>query len=442
MLATSAASAQAPADTNVAPRAASSALPQIAARRQYLLAQMLADPGNLDIAFEYAALSSQVGDLEGAISTLERMLIFAPGLPRLHLELGVLYYRLGAYESASSYFEAALAAPDVPQDVRDSVAPYMAAIGKHTETSGFEGAILVGTRYQTNATGAPDSDIVHLGDFEFVLSDGSTSQPDFNAFVSGNFHYSYDLASQGDRLVASLLTYGALYKEHGELNTGVVELKVGPSFNLQRFEIDDGTFDVYAIAGAAIIEGNPYLAAGGVGASVWKGLGPNARLGLEAEYRREAYFDSDSRPTASDRTGNKFTGAATLQYQINEMFGIFGELNGQRRDTEVDYLSFWEAGVTVGAKLDFASPFEQQTDLWTLAVTAGYLHRIFDEPDLLFSLTDAEVDDEAFVQGTLSVPVLEGWSVQTTAGYRVVISNYDLSNAENIHGSLGVMKKF
>ncbi len=37
---------------------------QIAARRQALLQQMLQSPGNLDIAFEYAALSSQVGDYE------------------------------------------------------------------------------------------------------------------------------------------------------------------------------------------------------------------------------------------------------------------------------------------------------------------------------------------------------------------------------------------
>lgn len=39
---------------------------------------MLQDPSNLDVAFEYASLSSQVGDYEAAVSTLERMLIFAP----------------------------------------------------------------------------------------------------------------------------------------------------------------------------------------------------------------------------------------------------------------------------------------------------------------------------------------------------------------------------
>ena len=63
---------------------------------------MLQDPSNLDVAVEYASLSSQVGDYEAAVSTLERMLIFAPNTPRLRLELGILYYRLGSYEVSRS----------------------------------------------------------------------------------------------------------------------------------------------------------------------------------------------------------------------------------------------------------------------------------------------------------------------------------------------------
>jgi tetratricopeptide (TPR) repeat protein len=78
-----------------------------AARREALLKQMIARPNDLDLAFEYANLSSQAGDYEGAIPTLERMLIYAPNTPRLQLELGVLYYRIGAYDVARNYFEQA-----------------------------------------------------------------------------------------------------------------------------------------------------------------------------------------------------------------------------------------------------------------------------------------------------------------------------------------------
>ncbi len=49
---------------------------------------VLKDPGNLDKTFRFAELAVAVGDLEGAISALERMLIYNPKLPRVRLELG------------------------------------------------------------------------------------------------------------------------------------------------------------------------------------------------------------------------------------------------------------------------------------------------------------------------------------------------------------------
>jgi Flp pilus assembly protein TadD len=86
----------------------------VEAQRQALLRQMIARPNDLDLAYQYAQLSAQVGDYEGAISTLERMLIYAPNTPRLELELGILYYRIGSYEIARSYFATVLADPNVP----------------------------------------------------------------------------------------------------------------------------------------------------------------------------------------------------------------------------------------------------------------------------------------------------------------------------------------
>ena len=71
---------------------------------------MLKQPANLDVLFKFATLASQTGDLEGAVSALERMLLIDPNLPRVRLELGVLYYRLGSYEVARTYIEAALKA--------------------------------------------------------------------------------------------------------------------------------------------------------------------------------------------------------------------------------------------------------------------------------------------------------------------------------------------
>ena len=427
---------------NVAAQLSGTDLTQAEAKRKVLLARMMADPSNLDIAFDYAALSSQVGDLEGAISTLERMLIYAPGLPRLDLELGVLYYRLGANDSAKSYFEAALAGPDVPAEVKAKVEPYLASIAKNEKTDGFSGWVTVGARYQSNANGGPSSPLVTLNGLPFTLNAAGMGHPDANGYVSGEFDYARDLQSQGDRLLASLNTYGAIYAKDGTLNTGVAELHVGPELNLQRINLEDATIGLYAIATGVVLGGDPYLFSGGAGADFEKGLGQRAHLGVKGEYRYDSYQNSAARPIASDGSGQRIDGSTTLQFQVSDAVTAFAVLSGERRATSVGYISNWDAGATLGISWLFDSPFKQANLPWSVTVSGSFDQRRFDAPDPLVNATNAEVDNTGTINGSLTVPLDANWAIQTTASYSKVMSSYDLDSSENTAVTLGVTRKF
>ncbi|KAB0682935.1 tetratricopeptide repeat protein [Aureimonas leprariae] len=445
-LAAPAALADTPPDSsrNVEPLADAARLPAIEAERQQLFAAMLRDPANLDLAFRYASLSAQAGDLEGAIATLERMLIFAPGLPRLQLELGVLYYRLGAYDTASTYFDAALAAPNVPEEVRTRVESYRVAIAERNEVDRFSGSVSVGVRYQTNANAAPETRLVRttlLAD-PLLLDENALGQDDVNGYVSTNLHYSHDLGAQGDRLEANLQAYGALYTDETDINTGFAELTVGPTFNLERISLEDTTLSLYGIAGGLVLKDDPYLVSGGVGAALNKVFGTGTRTYLGTEYRREGFQDSDLRPNASDRTGDRYRLFAGVSQDVTARLSVFAGLNGERRAADADFLSYTEGGITAGARLGFRSPFPTQDEPWVFGLTGGYIKRGYDDPDLIFSLTKEEEDDESFVEGSLTVPVAADWAVQTTVGYRNVSSNYDLRNYDNVSTSLGVVWRF
>ena len=69
------------------------AVPSSELKQQYDAAfqETLSKPADLDVLFRFASLAAQTGDLEGAISALERMLLINPDLPRVRLELGGLY---------------------------------------------------------------------------------------------------------------------------------------------------------------------------------------------------------------------------------------------------------------------------------------------------------------------------------------------------------------
>ena len=55
---------------------------------------------------KYAEAALKIGDLEGAIAALERLLLVEGDNPDVQLELGVLYFRLGSMEAAKSYLQA------------------------------------------------------------------------------------------------------------------------------------------------------------------------------------------------------------------------------------------------------------------------------------------------------------------------------------------------
>ncbi len=62
-----------------------------------------ADPPTL---LRYAEAAVKIGNLEGAISAFDRMLLIDGDNPDVQLELGVLYFRLGSIEAARSYLQA------------------------------------------------------------------------------------------------------------------------------------------------------------------------------------------------------------------------------------------------------------------------------------------------------------------------------------------------
>ena len=83
---------------------------------------------------KYASVATQAGDLEGAVSTYEGMLLIEFDLPRVKLELGILYYRLKSYEVSRTYLELALQSPTLAADVRKPAEQLLAKMPKQSKT--------------------------------------------------------------------------------------------------------------------------------------------------------------------------------------------------------------------------------------------------------------------------------------------------------------------
>jgi tetratricopeptide (TPR) repeat protein len=157
---------------------------RIVANPEYdaLFAQVLREPANLDLSFRFAEIATAAGDYEAAIGALERMLFYNPALPRVRLELGILYFRLGSYETARSYFQGALAGSDVPPEVRARVEPFLFEIDRRLATTQWSGFGQLGLRFQTNANAGPTNSLVRGAGLDVILDRRFVKQPDWNLF--------------------------------------------------------------------------------------------------------------------------------------------------------------------------------------------------------------------------------------------------------------------
>ena len=94
-----------------APQTAATAQPDAgpsdALRTKYdqAFAESLEKPADPDVLVHFAEVAVEFGDIEGAISALERLLLIDAEQPEVKLELGVLYYRLGSTEVARTYLQ-------------------------------------------------------------------------------------------------------------------------------------------------------------------------------------------------------------------------------------------------------------------------------------------------------------------------------------------------
>jgi len=433
--------AEAAAAPNVTPSISGEAAVQAEAQRKVLFAKILADPGDIDTTLAYAELSAQLGDLEGAISSLERLAIFAPDVGRIKFELGVLYMRLASYDLAVADLQAAEAAPDATPDLKQQAASLVASAQQQQSGDKFSGYAMLGARYQTNANGGVADPLIDLNGIPFTLSDSALASPDTNGFVQADAHYSHDLASQGDRIDADVAIYGALYDQHHEIDTGLIEAHLGPVLNLERFAIPHTTLGVYAIGGAMSLQGSPYRYTLGAGAVITSALDNETQAHVRLEYRYEDFINSDARPTVSDMTGNRTRLSADLTHVVNDWLSLSAMIYGERKDAVQAFDADWEEGATADAVFRFKGPVSSQPRPWMLDLSLGADVRNYDQPDISMS-SELRHDTELNAQAALTVPVGDSWSAVGTVGYRKVLSNYQIYTLDDVSTSLAVMKQF
>ncbi|SEA20077.1 tetratricopeptide repeat protein [Rubrimonas cliftonensis] len=407
----------------------------LTARQSALFDLMLDAPTDLELMFEYAAASMRLEDYEAAIATLERMLIFEPDLPRVKLELGVAYFRLGSYAVARFYFEEALAG-GAPAAVAARVAPFLDAIAQRTRRDRVSGFVAAGPIYSTNATLGPTDREIRSEFFPggvATLDETAVGRADAGGRLVALLSWSRDLqgAAEADWLTTALYS-GLRYRREDAGEFDAVEITTGPNLSLAARAFGPRARP-FAQAGFVRAAGAPLYVQGGGGVEYTDTLSRETSVfaTISGQYR-----DFGREQIGFDGVYGLATAGAV--HALSPATSLRGAVLAQTDRTQEDYRANTEFGVRLTLQHEFAAPgFVAETfpevGPWRASLFAQGSLRLFDAPDPAVDADLARRDRDSRLGLRLLAPLDRKVAVAVDASWfrrSSNIPNYELDNVE------------
>lgn len=402
------------------------------------------DPTNLDKAFRFAELAAGEEDAEAAISTLERMLFVNADLPRVKMELGLLYYRIQSYQFAQQYLTEAMAAPDVPPEIKSRIGEVLLDIENRLTRHAIAGSIYGGMRWQSNANSAPSSANVTavidgIGTVEVTLDDDSTQQADFNAFLSGTLSHQYQLDGSPEFWRSEASAYVSRQREQSSVDLLYLSAKSGPQYLSENKDTQSGGFP-YLGLGVVYLEDSLYLVDPSLGMEIHLSRADGMLYSADANVAHKSYYDGGTRTSSSDQNGFETSLSGTIAYQFEETDKLSGGVGVSQTTAKEDYLGYSKISLT-GSYAFQASIFTQsamgmhrlpdQDTLVDFVISLGLDKSWYNEVNPTVDLENKRNDSTSSLGISASMNFDEMWAVVLNLNHVAnasSLSNYDYTN--------------
>lgn len=403
--------------------------------------ELYEDPSDLDKSFRFAELAVRRGNFEGAISALERMLLLNPDLPRVRLELGVLYYRLGSFQLARSYLTRVRDAENVPDEVRDRVEVFLAQIESNLKRNKFSGSVFVGVRRQTNANAGPSGPNVLARGLQASLGDQFTQKIDTNSFGTANIRHTFDLLNQrGDVWESGATVFFSEQRKQKQLDLVFLEANTGPKIGLFSSALEGASIRPFITASAVYLQDSHYQDGYGGGFNVVLPVNQRARFTLNLDGKRKVFHNDSDHPTATGQTGwegNVSLGTAVTTSALHQ-FSL--NLRGSAQTTRDKFNAFRQYQFTVASTRLIPLGILPDPMSVNMSVTRSYKPFNAQNPSVDPNRKRADTQTTFSILG--SVPASR--AVTVVGNVQRVVNNSNLPNFEyfNTIVSLGTSVRF
>jgi hypothetical protein len=402
-----------------------------------LFQAMYQSPSDLDASFRFAREAVERGDYEAAIGALERMLFFNPDLPRVKLELGVLYFKLESYEIARGYFLDAIKGDSAPAEIRGQVMAYLSEIDRRMSKYQYSVFLNAGMRYQTNANIGPNGLQVRALGNDAILDARYGPKPDWNTFQTVAASYAYKLNTRGDAIETTFLGLNSRQFTLSQFNLGLVEATLG-----HRVSVGQGaSFKYYAIGDKVWLGDYSYFGALGGGVSARSALGASGLIEGYVEDRQRRFSDSTYFPTASNQSGNLLTAAVSTDLRFGPVHWTT-RLGYDSNKATSDYNSYKRFSIDMALPIEFVLPLFGEQHAFVFAPTAGFSQADYAAPNPFVDPLVTRRDQEHRYGAIFDAQIVDNIGVRTQALYTKIDSNLPNYRTNNLSVSIGPTVRF
>jgi len=328
-------------------------------QKNALFDRMLRNPADLDAVFAYVDVSARLGDNEAAISALERLLLFNPNLPRVALELGVLYYRMGSFDAARSYLQKA-ASLNPPPDVQARVDEYLARVANIDAPQRLTGYFLFGGQYQSDMTVSSGSTLIQSAVANQLISSQFTRQAGGNLFASGGALYSYDLGTQNrDALEIGGAGIVNHYFKNSQFDIDLGEVTAGPRFRFPNLDIPGVqwvSLKPYVITNEVGLGEKQYFYTVGGGLETTAVLWGDLSTRLAYEFRSKNFTAAAERPASVGLTGDDNLLIFAVKKPVTANSLVTAEFDYLDQSTRFNYFSNHTYAISAAYRVSYPDP--------------------------------------------------------------------------------------
>ncbi len=411
--------------------------PELQSQIQNAFQQLLRDPGNVELTYRYAQLQVQAGNFEAAAGALERLLLLQPNDPRLKVELGVLYLRMGSTQAALTYLREAAAEPNLPPEVSERLEIYMREAERRTRRHQFYGEITIGMRYDSNANLATSSGL-NLPPGVVATVPGPRS--DWAGIAIARATHIFDFNTNDNTAwVSTLSGYGTRQVTLGTENITFGEMTTGPRFHPFPNLYPSATARPHLIANALGLDDRFYSWTIGGGFDLTMPVTERLTLDVTYQYRSVDYDNISTRPTASDLTGTENALRLRGLYQFGAAGALFSEISARFVNTRVSSQDYQEYGATIGYSREYSVGLPRR---WQATAYATYYYRPYRAPDPTVDPNTAHRENEVRFGFSNLVPIVSSVSLVQQVDYLKTMARPSFYDRDNVSVTLGAVWQF